>query len=330
MSENSVSFSRALRMAPWSLSRGVGQVMFQDNVWTGVLFMVGIIVGAYIEGMPVVALGAIVGVVTSTAAGYLFGFPDSDGNEGLWGFNGVLVGCALPTFLANTVWMWIALIVCAAMTTWVRTGMNNLLAPWRVSSFTFPFVFCTWCFLLAGREFLGMAATHMSAPAIDYTIAPVVCHNVVDFAEYWLKGVAQVFLIDSWLTGIIFLVALAVASWRAALWAAISSAVALCMALLWEAQGSSIIGGLYGFSAVLTGIALGATFWKPTLRNSIMALFGVVATVFIQAAMNAMMAPLGLASLTAPFCIGTWLFMLPLLEPKISQSDNKISQSDKK
>ncbi|MDE6160360.1 MAG: urea transporter, partial [Muribaculaceae bacterium] len=42
--------------------------------------------------------------------------------------------------------------------------------------------------------------------------------------------------------------------------------------------------------------------------------------VFIQAAMNALMAPLGLASLTAPFCIGTWLFMLPLLTPRISDN----------
>ena len=247
--------------------------------------------------------------------GHLFKMPDADGREGLWGFNGILVGCALPTFLANTVWMWIALIVCAAMTTWVRTGMNNLLAPWRVSSFTFPFVFCTWCFLLAGREFAGMGPAHMSTPELAYTISPLECHSVLDFAEYWLKGIAQVFLINSWVTGAVFLIGLAIASWRAALWAGISSLIALVMALLWQAQGSSIIGGLYGFSAVLTGIALGATFWKPTLRNSLMAAFGVVATVFIQAAMNALLAPVGLASLTAPFCIGTWLFMLPLLAP---------------
>ncbi|MDE6108996.1 MAG: urea transporter, partial [Muribaculaceae bacterium] len=232
-----------------------------------------------------------------------------------------LVGCALPTFLANTVWMWLALIICAAMTTWVRTGMNNLLAPWRVSSFTFPFVFCTWCFLLAGREFAGMAATHMSTPVIDYTIAPLDCHSVLDFIQYWLKGVAQVFLIDSWLTGVIFLVALAVSSWRAAVWAGVSSLIALVMALLWQAQGSSVIGGLYGFSAVLTGIALGATFWKPTWRNALLAAFGVVATVFIQAAMNALLAPIGLASLTAPFCIGTWLFMLPRLKPSVTSGD---------
>lgn len=315
MSDATFSIKRLAGTAPWAMCRGAGQVMFQDNVWTGVLFIIGIFVGAYMGGMPVVVWGALTGLAVSTLAGYLFKMPDADGREGLWGFNGILVGCALPTFLANTVWMWIALIVCAAMTTWVRTGMNNLLAPWRVSSFTFPFVFCTWCFLLAGREFAGMGPAHMSTPELAYTISPLECHSVLDFAEYWLKGIAQVFLINSWVTGAVFLIGLAIASWRAALWAGISSLIALVMALLWQAQGSSIIGGLYGFSAVLTGIALGATFWKPTLRNSLMAAFGVVATVFIQAAMNALLAPVGLASLTAPFCIGTWLFMLPLLAP---------------
>lgn len=315
MSDATFSIKRLAGTAPWAMCRGAGQVMFQDNVWTGVLFIIGIFVGAYMEGMPVVVWGALTGLAVSTLAGYLFKMPDADGREGLWGFNGILVGCALPTFLANTVWMWIALIVCAAMTTWVRTGMNNLLAPWRVSSFTFPFVFCTWCFLLAGREFAGMGPAHMSTPELAYTISPLECHSVLDFAEYWLKGIAQVFLINSWVTGAVFLIGFAIASWRAALWAGISSLIALVMALLWQAQGSSIIGGLYGFSAVLTGIALGATFWKPTLRNSLMAAFGVVATVFIQAAMNALLAPVGLASLTAPFCIGTWLFMLPLLAP---------------
>ncbi len=316
-----MSIARFAKTSPWTMLRGAGQVMFQNNVWTGLLFIIGIFIGAYIENMPEVAWGALVGLVVSTVAGYIFGLPESDGDQGLWGFNGILVGCALPTFLANTVWMWLALIICAAMTTWVRTGMNNLLAPWRVSSFTFPFVFCTWCFLLAGREFAGMAAAHMSAPVIDYTIAPLDCHSVWDFIQYWLKGVAQVFLIDSWITGVIFLVALAVSSWRAAIWAGVSSLIALVMALLWQAQGSSVIGGLYGFSAVLTGIALGATFWKPTWRNSLLAAFGVVATVFIQAAMNALLAPIGLASLTAPFCIGTWLFMLPRLKPSVTSGN---------
>ena len=131
------------------LLRGTGQVMFQNSAWTGLLFMVGIFWGAYAEGQGLVAWGALLGVIVSTVTGYILGFPARDGEQGLWGFNGVLVGCAFPTFMGNTVWMWLALVLCAALTTWVRTGFNNVMAPWKVNSFTFPFVFCTWMFLLA-------------------------------------------------------------------------------------------------------------------------------------------------------------------------------------
>lgn len=77
------------------LLRGTGQVMFQGSAWTGLLFMIGIFWGAYAEGQGLVAWGALVGVIASTITGYLLGLPRKDGAEGLWGFNGVLVGLSL-------------------------------------------------------------------------------------------------------------------------------------------------------------------------------------------------------------------------------------------
>ncbi|MDE6109844.1 MAG: urea transporter, partial [Muribaculaceae bacterium] len=102
MADTSISFARFTKTSPWTMLRGAGQVMFQNNVWTGLLFIIGIFIGAYIENMPEVAWGALVGLVVSTFAGYIFGLPESDGDQGLWGFNGILVGCALPTFRANS------------------------------------------------------------------------------------------------------------------------------------------------------------------------------------------------------------------------------------
>ena len=88
---------------PRTLLRGVGQVMFQDNMWTGLLFLCGIIWGAYQEGQGLVCWGCLAGVFVSTVTGYILRLPDQGGAQGLWGFNGALVGCAFPTFLGNTV-----------------------------------------------------------------------------------------------------------------------------------------------------------------------------------------------------------------------------------
>lgn len=297
-----------------AILRGTGQVMFQGNALTGLLFLCGIFWGAYQEGQGVVAWGALVGVISSTVAGYVVRLPANDGLQGLWGFNGVLVGCALPTFLGNTVWMWIALIICSMLTTWVRTGFNNVMTRWKVNSLTFPFVFCTWLFVLAARMFHGMPPEYMAVPELTAPLSGSIDLGFGHLLVYWLKGIAQVFLINSWVTGIFFLAALFVSSRWAALWAAIGSALALLVALLFQAPGNEIANGLYGFSPVLTGIALGCTFYKVNRRSAMWALMGIIVTVFIQAGMNAMMLPLGLATFTAPFCITTWLFLLPLFK----------------
>ncbi len=125
-----------------SLFRGVGQVMFQNSAWTGLFFMLGIFWGAYEAHMPTVAWGAVVGVVASTLAGYIIPGTVADGEDGLWGFNGVLVGCAFPTFLGSTWQMWLALVICSMATTWVRQGF-----PWYSASssrvfFAISFLYC--------------------------------------------------------------------------------------------------------------------------------------------------------------------------------------------
>lgn len=296
---------------PRTTLRGIGQVMFQDNMWTGLLFLCGIFWGSFEEGYPLVAWGALTGVVTSTLTGYILRLPDQKGAQGLWGFNGALVGCAFPTFLGETWAMWMGLVLCAAMTTWVRSGLDNIMGKWGVSSLTFPFVISTYFFLLAARLFAGMPPTSMSTPELPLGGVPTINLEFAELVKYWLKGISQVFLINSWVTGIFFLAALAVNSLRACIWAAIASALSLFIAIAWHGPGTDISEGLYGFSAVLTGIALGATFCNFSWKSAIWCVLGIIATVFVQAAMNAFFSPIGLPTLTGPFCITTWIFLFP-------------------
>lgn len=296
---------------PRTFLRGLGQVMFQDNMWSGLLFFIGIFWGAYSEGQAVVAWGMVVGTLVSTLTGYILQLPDKNGAQGLWGFNGSLVGCAFPTFMGDTFWMWFALVLCAAMSTWVRTGLDNVFNRWNMSTFTFPFVLSTYFFLLASRLFAAMPPEFMSSPELPNAATGVLDTSFLSLVVYWLKGISQIFLINSWVTGIFFLAALAVNSVRAFVWAAISSAIALATVIIWQGPASDIANGLYGFSAVLTGIALGAVYCNNTWRSWIWTVIGIVCTVFIQAAMNAFFAPMGLPTLTGPFCVATWLFLLP-------------------
>ena len=304
------------RLAPRTFFRGIGQVMFQQSSWTGLFFLLGIFWGAYEAGMPAVAWGAVVGTAASTIAGYLVGQPDADGDNGLWGFNGVLIGCAFPTFLANTWLLWVAIVFFAMLTTWVRTGYNNVMAPWKVNSLTFPFVTMTWVMLFASRIFDAFPTFTggLSTPELPAVTGSVWSLDMSfgHLVTYWLKGISQVFLINSWVTGILFLVGLWLCSRWAAIWAAIGSAIALGIAIAVKANPGDIANGLFGFSPVLTAIALGCTFYTVNWKTALWTVAGVVATVFIQGAMDVIFQPWGLPTLTGPFCVTTWLFLLPL------------------
>lgn len=287
--------------------------MFQDNAWTGLFFLAGIFYGSYASGTPAVAWGAVVGVIVSTLTGYVLNYPAAKGLAGLWGFNGVLVGCALPTFLGNVPLMWLALVIFSAATTWVMVGLNHLLAPYKVSSFTFPFVLLTWFVLLAARTMHGLPHAGLGAPGLPGNFSSAVDLSFVSLLMYWLRGISQVFLVNSWVTGLLFLIGLAISNRWAAIWAAIGSALALAFAVLYQSNGSDIASGLFGFSPVLTGIALGITFYRVNWRTFLWSLAGIIVTVFIQAAMDTFFGPFGIPTLTGPFCVATWLFLLPHL-----------------
>ncbi len=290
-----------------ALLRGAAQVMFQNNAWCGLLFLVGIIWGACAASMPVVAWGALAGLLVATLTGWLLSDSEeemNEGREGLWGFNGILVGCAMPALLDNTPAMWAVLVVAAAMTVWVRRGLNAVMAQWGINSLTFPFVLVVWIFLLASRTMPVLAPEHILP--LQTTDA-----GAAAMAAAWLKGIAQVFLLDSWVAGALFLAGLAVANGWAALWAAVGSGTSIFVAWLFGASETGISAGLYGFSPTLTAIALATVFYRPGLRSAIWALAGIVVTTFMQAATDTLFEPYALSTLTAPFCIVTWLFLLP-------------------
>ncbi len=82
------------------------------------------------------------------------------------------------------------------------------------------------------------------------------------------------------------------------------------MAHAMGAESDLITGGLMGFSPVLTAIALGAVFYKPGLRVAIYAIVGTVFTVLVQGALNVLVTPFAIPTLTGPFVLATWIFLL--------------------
>lgn len=293
--------------------RGAGQVIFQNNPLTGLFFLVAIIWGAIAAHQPAIAVGAVVALVIATITAMLLDVDETSLRQGLFGFNGILVGAAVPTFLVADAWMWLILVIGAAVSTVVMLAVSNVMKTWGAPALTFPFVLTTWFLMLAAYSFGHLPIASMGPPALAHpaAVAPDLNLAVWPLLEAWLKGPAQVFLINNAISGILVVLGLFVSSAWAALFALVGSAIGIVLALGLGASLASIEAGLYGFSPVLTAVGLGCVFYPPSWRVTLFALLGTVFTVIVQGAMNASMAPLGIPTFTAPFVFVTWLFLLP-------------------
>ena len=295
-----------------ALLRGAGQVMFQGSAWTGLLFLCGIAWGAWNAGRTEIFVGALLGLAAGTVTACLLGAPRGEVEEGLHGYNGILVGCALPVFLEGGPVCWFLIVLGAMFSTVIMMAVSNVFRSWKVSAMTGPFVFATWFILLASYSFSGFDAAALPHPSL-----PALPQDAVSFfsAESLmlssLSGVSQVFLINDPVTGILFLAGLALSSPSAALFGWCGSLVAMVTAILLGADGAAVGAGLYQFSAVLTAIGMGTTFYHPGWRVVLYTLLATVFTVVAQGALNVALAPLGIPTLTFPFVIAAWLFLLP-------------------
>jgi urea transporter len=300
-----------------TLLRGIGQVMFQNNPLTGLLFLVGIFVNSF-----KFCGAALLGLAASTLAAHLLGADRTLIRAGLFGFNGILVGIALAFFFEFDVLLAVYIVLGAAVSTIVMMALINLLTPWDMPALTAPFVLTAWLLLFAVYQFEFLHPTELIAPAAPDPATVVQTElrelttgagglTVANLAHGFFRGVGEVMFQDNLLTGVIFLVAILVNSRISAAFAVLGSAVGLLTALVLGGDGFLIYHGLYGFNAVLCAIAIGGLFFVLTWRSAIYALLAVVFSVVAFAAIAVLLSPIGMPALTAPFVLTTWLFLWP-------------------
>jgi len=303
-----------------TLLRGTGQVMFQNNPLTGLLFFIGIFINS-----PLLGLAGLIGLLTSTVAAMVLGVDRSLVRAGLFGYNGILTGIGLAVFLSWNGVLVVYMIVAAVVSTIVMMALAKLLGAWDMPALTAPFVLTTWLFLFAALLFANLLPTVLIQPALPNPRAPVLTIlrplplslagagiTAGNLAQAWFRGVGEVFFQDNLVTGIIFLLAILVNSRISAAFAALGSAVGLLTALLFlGGSGFWVYHGLYGFNAVLCAIAVGGVFFVFTWKSALYALVCALVGTIVMGSLSGFLTPLGMPALTAPFVLTAWLFIFP-------------------
>lgn len=311
----SLSIDKAIPRPLRVIFRGVGQVFFCCNAVTGLIFLIALYAGGITAG-----LAATVGVVSSTIAAYVLGFPEDDIDAGLYGFNGTLVGPCLFLFLEHTPQLWLYVVLASVLSTVVLAALMRILQPYSIPASTSPFVLTCWMFMVAVYSFDGFSrGPVLPAPAIpaDIAAASVVTTEFAtlskDAVEAWYtaitKGIGEVMFADSVIVGILFLTGIAITSLRGAFMALSGAIVGVAVPVLLGADKTLIEMGLYAFNPVLTMMAVGWVFLKPATGSALLALLAGILTIICQAGLANFLAPIGLPTLTFPFVLVMWMFL---------------------
>ncbi|MCZ2341576.1 MAG: urea transporter [Bacteroidales bacterium] len=291
------------------VGRGIGQVMFQENALTGLLFVVGIALS-----IPLLAAALVAGAVIGTVVAWLARFDKGEVLAGIYGFNPALVGIAtlflFEPGLVSLVLLVVGSIVATFVTRWCRAYVP-------FPTYTAPFVVTTWgIFFLAPA--LGAVAVGAGYPAL--LANPPVGLTITAIAH----GIGQVMFQASVWTGLFFAIGIAVNCRPHAVWVVAASFVGMLVANYQDVAGLEILDpeqlvgrrhaenitlGLYGYNATLVALAL-----FLNRRTLVAPILGMILSV----PLTEVFPQLGLPALTAPFVLATWIILfLEYLEPRL-------------
>lgn len=282
-----------------SIFRGIGQVFFQENALTGLLFTIGIGISS-----PPMAIAAVVGSAIGAATAYLLKYDRPAILAGIYGFNSALVGIATLFFFQPGAAS-IALLVAGCVVAVLLARLAQRFVPFP--TYTLAFILTTWAIYYLGTALALPPVEATGGPPTDSLLAAII------------RGVGQVKFQANAATGLLFLGGIAVNDWRHAVWVLTASILSVLGAVFHDAPTESIALGLYGYNAPLTALAVYLS--RPSL---IRPLFGILLCIPITEYVPL----LGIPALTLPFVLTTWLvFLLERLEQRLFGTGPRPSSS---
>lgn len=266
-----------------TIFRGIGQVMFQNNAFTGILFLIGIFYAFWLSG-----IGALIGVSVGTFTAILLKYDTEDIKNGIYGFNGTLIGIALLFFFEPNIELFIIIILASVASTILMHFMHEK----KLSPYTFPFVITTWISIFL------IKILNISSSAI----ITIIDFEKIDIFSGISFGFSQVMFQASMITGVIFFIAILINSRINALYALMGSLLGVLFGWLFFPTSLNLINtGIFGFNGVLCGIALS--------DHKLQSIGYIILTIILSIGILYLFMMSNLTALTAPFVLATWIMI---------------------
>jgi urea transporter len=266
--------------------RGISQVIIVNNAISGIFILAGL----YVGGGALLGTQSLVCTLISTILARMV-YSDVDSvKNGLAGYNAGLIGCAFAVFV-NQSWsvgVIFASIFCALIASIVNLALK---ASWTIPTYTYAFNVTIITYVLFQFNSPG-PLPELEATAVNIILCP-------------LKGISQIWVVNSWIAGLLILIGVAYDSFGIALYALLGAIVGCTTGYVFGGEDAlvKVLNGLFGFNSCLMACAV-AVFYVPTVMS---VCFGIVACIFTEllnlALGNLFDRSIQVPAFTLPFCI---------------------------
>ena len=264
-----------------TIFRGIGQVMFQNNIYSGILFLFGIFYNSWLLG-----LAAIFGTIVSTSTAYFLRYPKEDIQNGLYGFNGTLTGIAILLLFEINLATVLAFIIGSVLSTVLMHLLKKFISP-----FTAPFVIATWFVTYLLLLVFQFPLLTKSAPTV----------NTFDILTASINSFGQVMFQENVITGLFFILAIVINNKLMAIYAIYAAILGSLAGWLFLESIATVNAGLMGYNAILCAIALTGKGWNDFLW--------ITFAILLSTLLNIGLAMMEIITLTAPFVLATWILL---------------------
>lgn len=262
------------------LFKGLGQIMLQENAFTGFLFLAGIFYGSIVMG-----LAALLATLCGTVTALLLKYDSKSINSGVYGFSAGLVGVALMLFLKPVILTWIFIIIGAS----IAAIVQEFFLKRNKAVFTLPFVLVTWIILLFSPTFLAQTFS-------DNTTS--IAANL-DYYTLGFKGFGQVIFQGNLISGLLFFLAVFIHAPISALYGLAAGILSAIIAFEFSIAIADINNGLLSYNAILCAMV----FAGPKLKDAL----SILIAVLLSFVVSYLFIKLKIIPLTFPFVLGSFL-----------------------
>lgn len=290
-----------------------GQVLFTQSKWACLLLLIA----SFLDFSTGVA--GLLGAIAVNSLAHFANFSNEDIKQGLYGFNGLLMGLGLGAHMHLNITLVLWIVIGAVFILLLTNLFKGILTKYGLPFLSFPFLIVWWAFLLSLNKFSFLIPNENSIYTAN-TIKSLLGNTGYEYYDLtaqslnkhvlgFFQTLGSLFFQYNLLSGVLISIAL---------W--ISSRINFMLAIVGYIFGYILFKNLFpdepyiwsafiGFNFILTLIALGGFFIVPSTKSIIYGLFALTIVAFFSVFLNGFLTPLGLVIYSLPFVVTVWLVL---------------------